>query len=360
MKNKSVTTSGSKFAGWIEDFITGLAVKEANNKEEVNEEKEEVLAEINLNDLDKVVWKEESFGVHFDAKGASLINAFGNVVRTLPDCKTVEEVDKQLNGQEIVVAEIAEEDTDLEEELNKIANSLEEEKEELAVEKLASDEEDLEEEIEACNEDEKEEVKTASEDIEDEEVFDVIANAFNELEATIATFNERLSSVEQQYARNNEVQDLSIGSEEEEIKHFTETADESAKELAHEQAIDITSPAGRVELSTHTPATSEVQEIVTEDTTPVEEVKEEAPEVAEPKTEEKEEEIKTASDEEEDLIVEKLAGAAEKIFQKGICPETGEELVKSKTVGNYLGVYSSAGTEYAVDLETGSIYKYLK
>lgn len=403
MKNKSVSSSGKGFASWIEDFIIGLSAKEASTEQpqsEVQEdEKEEVLAEINVNDLDKVVWKDETFSVHFDPKGASLINEFGNVVRTLQDAATIEDVDKQLNGSEIVTSSIEEEpaEDDLEEELNKLATSLED-----------STEEPIETEEVTASEDEDEDLNN--------EVVAAIASGFEEMEANINKIYERLALVEQQYARNPQIQDLSDNSQEEEVKHFTETADESAKEVAHEHEVDITSPAGRVELSQQ-PQASEVEEIITQDTTPdapiadpngeqmntetpaeeapkatetpVEETKEpeaeekEEDESEKPATEEKKEEkvaevIDEDIDDEEDPAVqkvaemveediddeepavEKLAGAAEKIFQKGICPETGEELIKSKTVGNYLGVYSSAGTEYAVDLDNGSIYKYLK
>lgn len=348
MKNKAVSSSNKGFANWIEDFITGLANKEASVQPQ--EEKEEILAEINLNDLDKVVWKEETFGVHFDDLGASLINEFGNVVRTLQGAKTIDEVDKLLNGSEIVIATIEEEkeeEEDLKDELNKIADSLSEEETE-EVEEL-SKEADMEEED------------------GDDAVIAAIAAGFEEMEATIASLNKRISSFEQEYARNPVVNQDEMASQilEEETKHFTETADETAKQVATENAVDFTTPAGRVELSTHT-ETSEIQNLVTE--TPLEETPTEEVAVEETTTEEVTEEAPTkeaqveevTEDEEDGVKVEKLAGAAEKIFQKGVCPETGEELVKSKAIGNFLGVYSNAGTEYAVDLSSGSIYKYLK
>ncbi|MNV78951.1 hypothetical protein D3C71_1724760 [compost metagenome] len=60
-----------------------------------------------------------------------------------------------------------------------------------------------------------------------------------------------------------------------------------------------------------------------------------------------------------DEKVEKVSGVQEKIFQQGICPVSGESLVKSKTSGDFLGIYSPAGgTEYAVNLNTGEIFRY--
>ncbi|AEO93282.1 gp11 [Bacillus phage G] len=393
MKNKSVSSSNKGFAGWIEDFITGLANKEANLNNQNTEE--EVLAEINLKDLDKVVWKEESFGVHFDEKGASLINEFGNVVRTLQDCKTIEEVDKQLNSSEVIVASdegFDDEEEDLTIELDKIANSLAEENVEMTnttpehvdnsqntvVPEQTEQVNQTEQTTTASTEDETEKV----EEKEDDAVIAAIADGFEQLEANVAALTERLALIEQEYARNPVIEDISTNSNEEEVKHFTETADETAKNIANENAVDITSPAGRVELSNQSKETSEVQDIVTQDTPKTtenveltteesteQELKQEdseaVEEVKEEKPEENKEEEKTANtqdneDIEEEPKVEKLAGVAEKIFQKGICPESGEELVKSKTVGNFLGVYSTAGVEYAVDLNSGEIFKYLK
>lgn len=423
MKNKSVTSNSRGFASWIEDFIAGLAAKEAKTKQaesvandvEDNNKEQEVVAEINLNDLDKVVWKEETFRVHFDDKGANVINEFGNVVTTIPGAKTIEEVDKKLNGGEIVASN-EDCDTDkVKEEIDKLAASLAEETkaEEKEEEVKEDDKEEVDEKEEKEVEDKKDskekdedeetkdkevkdEVKTASEEDEEDPVIAAIVSGFEELEAKVAALQKRLAIVEQQYARNPKLEDVSDKSPEEEVKHFTETADETAKEIEREHQVDLTSPAGRVELSTHNQGKSEVEQIVTEDTTTsnseahvdetpkdeeevkdqvkdeakTEEVKEDADN--EDKKEEKEAcnedeeentkvaEVEESNEEDDSPVVEKLSGVAEKIFKKGICPETGEELIRSRTVGNFVGVYSKAGTEYAVDLNTGAIYKYIK
>lgn len=395
MKNKSVTSNSRGFASWIEDFIAGLAAKEVKAKQsesvvndvEDNNKEQEIVAEINLNDLDKVVWKEETFRVHFDDKGANVINEFGNVVTTIPGVKTIEEVDKKLNGGEIVASN-EDCDTDkVKEEIDKLAASLAEEtkaeekeddkeevdeKEEKEVEdKKDSKEKDEDEDEETEDKEVKDEVKTASEEDEEDPVIAVIVSGFEELEAKVAALQKRLAIVEQQYARNPKLEDVSDKSPEEEVKYFTETADETAKEIEHEHQIDLTSPAGRVELSTHNQGKSEVEQIVTEDTTTsnseahIDETQKDEEKEKEACNEDEEENTKVAeveenNEEDDSSVVEKISGVAEKIFKKGICPETGEELIRSRTVGNFVGVYSKAGTEYAVDLNTGAIYKYIK
>jgi hypothetical protein len=407
MENKSVNRG---LAGWIEDFVSGLA-KKAGDNPAIDTEKEEGLveAEININDLDKVVWKDEAFRVHFDQKGANLINEFGNVVTTLPGVTSIEEVDKRLNGSEIVTAEdeeeVVEAGTDeLGEELDKLAASLgEEQTEDGEVVAEGEGEEVIADELGG------EEV-VASEDDKEDPVMTAIIAGFEELD-------KRIAAVEQLYARNPQLTDVDNHSQDEELKHVQDADKSSQEGINREHNIDLTSPAGRVELSQQH---SEVEQIVTEDTTPETDTTEvdtdvDAPEVDlekeddnddvevgidvdelgndltdatdeetedtntdvetqdstetdEDKTETEDkgdedsvEDSKEDTEDKEEEKAEKLSGAAEKIFQKGICPETGEELVKSRTAGNFLGVYSpKGGTEYAVNLKTGEIFKHKK
>lgn len=358
MENRQVSKRGL-MSGWMEDFILGLSKKaaETTNTEEETQEENEVLAEVNLGDLDKVVWKDETFRVAFDEKGANVINEFGNTVTSIPDVKTIEEVDKNLNGGEIVASTDEVDEEDLSEELDKIADLLEEETV-----------------TEACDETEKptnKEAKVEEEDEDEDKFVDAVASGFEELEAIVASLEKRLATFEQQYARQPQLLDVSTNAEEEEIKHFTESADSTMQEISKDQSIDITSPAGRVELSKETapveevPAVEEVETVVEEPVSeePVveETVVEEQPEEVEEAKETEEVEEAGEVEETEETPVEKLSGVAEKIFQQGICPETGEELVKSTTAGNFLGIYSpKGGTEYAVDLRNGDIFKYKK
>lgn len=360
MENKHVNKRS--LATWMEDFIVGLS-KKAEVVEPTMPEETVVEAEVNVNDLDRVVWKDETFRVAFDDKGANVINEFGNTVTAIPGAKSVEEVDHKLNSNEIVASDDTNED--LVDELDKIATSLEEE---------------------ACDETEKETkeaelVEESPSDVDPNTVDDALLNeivaGFEVLEASLANLQNRFSAFEQQYARNPQLVDVSTTAPEEEVKHFTESADASAQELSKEQNIDITSPAGRVELSQQVQspieqAVTESTPVVTEETDtsdidlekdPIEEDATEDTEAVEKEEQNVEPEAEKSEDEEDfsEEKIEKLNGVAEKIFQQGICPDTGEELVKSTTAGNFLGVYSpKGGTEYAVDLRNGDIFKYKK
>ena len=365
MENKSV--NNRSLSGWLEDFIIGLSKKTANNDEVNNEnaetqenndndndnkeEEDIVVAKVNINDLDEVVWKDETFRVHFDGQGANVINQFGNVVTSVANVNTIEEVDKKLNGNDIVVSSTHEnEEENLEQEINKIANSLEDQE--------LSEDSDLNEEVVASNEDN-----------EEDETITAIINGIDELEHIIANVEERLNKkialVEQQYARNPQLEEVSDNSPEEEVKHFTETADETAQSISNENQTDMTTPAGRVELSQHQNEPSDIQEMVTnvtdEQAESDKQIDLEKENIQEEDVEKESNVIEEDSEAAEIEEFQKLSGKDEKIFQNGICPSTGERLVKAKKSGNFLGVYSpEGGTEYAVNLNTGEIHKYNK
>lgn len=369
MRNKTVSNSKG-LAGWLDDFIVGLGKKEASaevnnieNEEELvadidsEEESIETMATININDLEKIVWNDETFRVHFDENGANVINEFGNSVTFLKGLKTIEEVDHALNSKQVVTSsdDIQEEevitaeesDSEFEEALTAAIDSIPTEEDQEVVaneEEMIEDitgEEDLGEELVASNK---------------EDVFEAIVAGFEELE-------KRLATVEQMYARNPQFtqDEMATQVQQEEAKHFTETADETQKQISNEQNHDLTTPAGRVEVS-NTSQPSEIEQMVTEDITEdtnekeVEDIKDtEEPTQEEQVTDENTED----SNENVEDNMEKLTGKDEKIFQNGICPETGEELVKSKTAGMFQGIYSpKGGTEYAVNLNTGEIFRY--
>lgn len=364
MRNKTVSNSKG-LAGWLDDFIVGLSKKEASNvdidtnEEEVvgnmEEENIETTATININDLEKIVWNDETFRVHFDENGANVINEFGNSVTFLKDLKTIEEVDHALNSKQVVTS----------------SDELTEEKEVVAVEEMEDDFENaLTAAVESIpTEEDKEEIIANKEEItedvlanDDQVVVDPEADGGNVFEAIIAGFEEiekRLATVEQLYARDPQItqDEMAVQVLEEETKRFTETADETTKQISEEQSHDLTTPAGRVEIS-NAEQSSEVEQLVTEEVT-VEDQKDETEQVED--TNDTTEQVKDTTDTTENVEenMEKLTGKDEKIFQNGICPETGEELVKAKTAGSFLGIYSpKGGTEYAVNLNTGDIFKY--
>lgn len=376
--NKPVTKSAG-FAGWLDDFIKGLAPKNKNIMADNNEVEDEkvTVAEINVQDLQKVIWNDETFFVNFNPDGANVLNEFGNTVTAVAGAKTIEEVDEALNSQQVVAEEAVEE-------------GLEPVEAEVESTEGNDFEEALNEVVAEIGGDVQDEV-TTEQPQENDPVLEAIIAGFGELESRMARFEEKVALVEQMYARSPELQNVDSQTQDEEVKHFTDSADQSAAEVAKEHSVDISTPAGRVELSQQpdevaqsvqevsvqeTPAqeapaqetedvqdTDEAQDAPVQDTQEVQQVQvQETEEVQEPVQDKVQDDSKEESeDSEEEPKVEKLSGVAEKIFQSGVCPVTGEELVKSsKVTGNFLGIYSPKGnTEYAVNLENGEIFRYI-
>jgi hypothetical protein len=320
-------SKSSGLASWLDDFVSSLSKsnKKIASKEEVTADFEEnqvetveddiITAEINVKDLQKVTWNDETFYVNFTDKGATVLNEFGNTVQNIENAKTLEEVDNFLNSQQII-AETDDEikieaEAEFEEEINSVVNGIDENEE-----VLASKEENS---------------------YEDGKVLEAIINGFEELEKRIDSLSKKVAIVEQTYARNPSFENEDNEIAEQEVKHFTENADKTSEQIKNEQNIDITTPQGRVELSKNKSLEDQIVDNEIENNS---------------------EQTIEQNDDDEDLCVEKLSGVEEKIFQNGICPKTGEQLVKSsKVVGDFLGIYSPIGkTEYAVNLNTGEIY----
>ena len=121
----SISQNG-KFAGWIEEFVTALSKTASNDIRNENEEEELVVeADINIDDLDEIIWNEEKYRVMFDENGANIINEFGNTVTTLEGVKTLEEVNQRLSEKQIVVNSSIEIPNEIEEEINKAMKYIE-------------------------------------------------------------------------------------------------------------------------------------------------------------------------------------------------------------------------------------------
>lgn len=372
MQNKSVSKVSGKFSEWMEAFVRGLAGKhfeelqeETNEKvgetqettEKTNEinlqetntqEKEnEKFAEININDLEKVIWNDETFYVLFDEKGANVINEFGNVVTSLPGLFSVEEVDKALNGKQIVINSSNEsvnlddnDDNEFQTELSKIADSIEKEIEEMK-----------------CNEEKTEKEATVEEKDEkglyDEEFVEALIDGIEELETRLANLESELDKVKksQEYARKPEFENVDIDAQQKEQKHYEETAANTNKLIEKEHNIDLSTPKGRIELS-------EIYE--SEDQSKHEETEVNNNDENNNKdTNEKEEQNQKSASTIEEKIV-KLSQKDCNIFKHAICPNCGNKsLVKSKVVKNLQGIYcESCDSEYAVNLDTEEIFHY--
>lgn len=103
MYNSQVPGRG-KVAKWLEDFVNTMSGKK--DDESVVDENIKT-ADINVQDLPKVVWNDETFYVLFDnEKGtAKLYNRFSNEVTTIENVNSIEEVDKHLNSKQVVTSE---------------------------------------------------------------------------------------------------------------------------------------------------------------------------------------------------------------------------------------------------------------
>lgn len=387
-----VTKSSNHLAGWMDHFLVGLSKKFATNTEEETMEKEDVVedkdqittvAEINISDLPKITWNDETFYVKLGEKGADVLNEFGNTVTSVQGVHSVEEVDKKLNDNQVVIAapegqEEVQADSPFSDELNKVVAGIEDEVEQPA-----------EEEMEVLSSDKTEEVKltpqTESEEVsqDDDLLTEAIASGFDQLEARLAFVEDQFKTLSQEYARVKELVNVDTGSGNEEQKHFEEQARNTQQSIDDSKNHDLTTPQGRVELS-QGHQTSEVAPVVETDAK-VDDVefpenkesdedklppldtrapKEDEPEKTDDKEVKVEDKSEDKTDDEVELKKEPVVAALDvkdsKIFMKAICPECGEErLTKSASVDNLQGVYcGSCEAEYAVDLSTEEIFKY--
>ena len=85
--------------------------------------------EININDLETITWNDETYKVLFDKENnsAAIINGFGNVVTTLPNTMSIDEVNKQLNARQIVVSSLNKQAEEMQDEISKAFAYIEDE-----------------------------------------------------------------------------------------------------------------------------------------------------------------------------------------------------------------------------------------
>lgn len=348
-------------AKWLDDFIESIG-----NKKEVKEAEKVTTAEINVHDLQKVVWNDETFYVMFDDKGAVVYNEFGNEVTTLQNVSTIEQVDEVLNSKQVV----AEEETDV----------------------STSEDDPFEEELQKVSSYLNQEIEETNTNLD-------LNNKVAELERTVDSLNKKIEAlVQQEYARTNPGAIYDIGVENAEQQHFEESSAKGQEQINIEKSVDLTTMEGRVSLrdklkgeieqilNNETPEEEPTEEVECEEETCEEpsgdeeqsdneevcdneeqcddvnvevEVEEPVQDVTEEVTEEQLPE-ETEEDKEEDKEkVVKLSSRDFKIFAKQICPDCGEEtLVKSKAVGNITGVYcKSCDSEFAVNTDSEEVFK---
>jgi hypothetical protein len=389
VKESSVTKNNKKLAGWIDDFVNSFATtKKAVSEEDDDNTK---TAEININDLPKVTWNDETYYVSIDNEGASVINGFGNVATTIPNVKTIEEVNDALNAKQIVVSNVdnspLEIDAEMEKEIEK-ALAYTEETIVTAEDTTQTDDQSDEQKAEnyvnndpnsssaestpstdattntTDNTTDSTTTQAFVEPIKEtviaearegwmegtallravdytEKTAELIDEKFAEFEENINNkLNEMFTNaIEQFYARMNpgDIYDQGTEIQEQEIAKFNQEAEETVNQINQENAIDRTTPEGKYT----------VQKVVVIDESPVEtEVPTEVEETPEVEDLKETDEVELPEEEEE-------------IFKQGSCPCCSSKLAKNGVNKNYLNIVCSnkeCNVEYKVNLDNEKIY----
>lgn len=342
----NVSKSGA-LANWIDDFISGFV---GSNKKEVLAAKDELVEDElveHVKNFTTISWNGDTYYCDIEDNVGLVYNDFGNIVTTVEGVQSPKEVENILNKNAVVanndsddelyanIDSVDEPDLDeIDEQLSKIALSLEDELEE-----------------------NKHEEGFEGDGLAHQERLQYIVANFNSIEEKlnqvenlqkqVSTLEEKLAAVEQLYARNSTLEDVSMYSYEDEEKQISESASQTVDAIKKEHDIDLTTPAGRVEYS-NSHNKNDIENVISEDSfTNCQNCNCEECECG------------TNNNEEVSDSVQKLDGKEEELFKSGICPFTNTQLTKAEVVGDFMGVYSPEGkTEYAVDLNDGSIYFY--
>lgn len=320
-------TKNNKLAGWIEDFVSAFSKKD--DKEETHIEK---IAEINLDDLEKIVWNDETFYVNFDDQGASIINGFGNTVTSLKDVHTMEEVNNRLNAKQIVSSNESEFEVnaEMENEINKALTYMNDESVEEIIDvnnTINKNEEVESEELEVLGDDVKE--STASFEKIEKTVESMVNEKSTELFSKLAEIiNEQVeervdAAIKQFYARNENItNDYDIPNiAEQEIEKSNQQADETVKAISEENNVDRSTPSGKYKNTGSSSKESFSENVNIEN-----------------------EEFELSQNDSE-------------IFKQAKCPFCRSELVKSGMNENMVNIKcSGCDVKYNVDTNTEKIY----
>src|SRR5574344_129001 len=432
---------------WLDAFVSRFS---ANKK---------TVAEVNVKDLPKVNWKDETFYVNFTHDGAVLYNEYGNEVSLIDEAKSMEDVNNYLNKNSVVTGSTdAENVVTANEDVPESAEGTEGSSETTTdAEVTAEVDEDFNNELLKVT---KDEVTDDSEIVAENETAkkEVVADEFDSPQPEIQTKQTPTAPADTQTTQNAQSQDVQndnqestttakieyvsiddynkllakvkslekcvvafseaqhayteipndaydLRSQDEEVKHFQESAEGSQAIIDKEHSLDLSKMSDRsklnetflndiddaeaVEVVTEVP-----EEVSTETVEPVEEVKidndgdsdsddvvevvEEPQEVMEdtevvaPQDTDDEETVEVVdsdevpeivieeddSDDEEPKIVELTSDEDIDNFSNQVCPlcKTSSLQCEGK-VGNYLGVTCShCGGEFAVSDDMSQIY----
>lgn len=386
-----ISNNRNGVAKWLDDFAATLKSKQGETEQQSlkqdsdqqDNDQQEKLALINVKDLEKLVWNDETFYVMFDEFGATVINEFGNTVTTLQDAFDIDAVDTILNSKQIIATEEDEDGNldfdDFEEEIKKVSSYY-----------------DLENDVTP---------ETDSPDNEADNDFVLLKissleNKINELQKTI----EALSI--QEHARRDPGNVFDNDSQGREQEHYHETAQTTQNQIDAEKEIDLTTPKGRYELSEqgkvkitdediesgigelaeeiedfienidedianedktsqdnigkldHNISESISEDVINEDGVS-DDICEEAS-ISDEETEIEEADENEESDKEVKVASLNVLGTRDSnIFKHGICIKCGENtLVKHALIDSFVKVScNSCGEEYGVNIETEEIFK---
>lgn len=393
----SISKSNNGIAAWLDDFIVAF-----KSKNEVKAENE-ITADINVRDLPKVVWNDETFYVLFDNDCAQILNQFANVVTTLKDVSTIEEVDNALNSKQVIAQN--EETNMFEEEISKVSSYLEDiETMEMTAEETISAECDCSEnEITAEEVVEAEEIVEtveASEEVNNENIslaqYEDLKNEIENLRKEkekmanqILEMNSQIESLIQNYARIDPGHIYDLNVREKEVEHFEQSSMETETQIENESNVDLTTPEGRVnykneeaneelvenlindvdsylsleeEIEIVEEDTAEEVEIAVEDITEetTEEVIEETTEetVEEVVEDELNEEVELTEEEVGEVVIEELTAEQGDKFRQKVCPICDDtNLVMASTSANIVGITcKKCQNEYAVNTDNDTIF----
>lgn len=359
--NEGSVTKNNKLAGWMEEFVNTF-VKTTKPEKEDNTK----VAEININDLEKVVWNDETFYVYFDEAGASIINSFGNVATQLPGIKTMEEVNTKLNEKQIVSSSESglEIESELENEINKALAYVEtgivtanEQDDQLAKDYInqVNDSEsssdvnvDFNQDVQ---QDTQQEIVTSTIDstgitvsglnITDElksVTAELIEEKISGLEKRFeAILDKKLSTIVEQFQARidpGNIYDLGDKIQQDEISKFNEEAIETEQKINEENSIDRTNPNGKYRVS---PIDYRSEEIVKDS---------DEPEIID--------EIVVVTDDEPEV---ELIGDDAEIFKTGSCPYCNSQLFKTGKINNFASVKcGGCEIDYKINLDDEKIF----
>lgn len=241
---------------------------------------QEVTAEVNVQNLPTVSWKDETFYVDFTTSGATLYNSFGNIVQELDGAKDIDTVNQQLNAHAVVADVVKSEEAPADDAFAKeLARVMAQPSETVTAAEEQCADGDCGEQCQ-CSE----KCQCSDEDLVNQDALQRATKAadvdldqlsklctamqeqgitIEQLGCSLANISKVIADMDemkkmitaltaQQYAYTTEQPapgSLDLGSEEAEVAHFQEMAEDTQKLIDAQNAVDISTQAGRAQLN---------------------------------------------------------------------------------------------------------------